>query len=76
MSTAVVFLDVEKAFGTTLCPGLLCKPSELHFSSSLVKLISSFLSDRKFRVMVEVDLPTPRHIQAGVPQGSVMAPTL
>jgi hypothetical protein len=59
MSTAAVFLDIEKAFDTTWHPGLIYKLLELHFSSSLIKLISSFLYNRKFRVMVEGELSTP-----------------
>jgi hypothetical protein len=76
MSTAAVFLDIEKAFDTTWHPGLLYKLSKLHFSNSLIKLIRSFLSNRKFRVSVEGEMSTPREIQARVPQGSVLSPTL
>jgi hypothetical protein len=76
MSTAAVFLDIENAFDTTWQPGLLYKLSKLQFSTSLVKLIGSFLSQRKFRVSVEVEMSTPRYMQAGVPQGSVLSPTL
>jgi hypothetical protein len=36
----------------------------------------SFLSPRKFRVSVEGEISTPRAMQAGVPQGSVLSPTL
>jgi hypothetical protein len=43
----------------------------------LIKLIGSYIiSHRKFRVSVEGELSTPREIEAGVPQGSVLAPTL
>jgi hypothetical protein len=76
MSTAAVFLDIEKAFDTTWHPGLLYKLAKLQFSTSIIKLISSFLSQRKFRVSVEGELSTPRYMQAGVPQGSVVSPTL
>jgi hypothetical protein len=48
MSTAAVFLDIEKAFDTTWHSGLLFKLSKLEFSNSLIKLIWSFLSQRKF----------------------------
>jgi hypothetical protein len=65
MSTAAVFLDIEKALDTTWHPGLLYKLSKMHFSTSLIKLISSFLSNRKFRVSVEGEMSTPREIQAG-----------
>jgi hypothetical protein len=71
MSTAAVFLDIEKAFDTTWHPGLLYKLSKLEFSTGVIKLISSFLSNRKFRVSVEGEISTPREIQAGVPQGSI-----
>jgi hypothetical protein len=69
-------LGYRKAFHTTWHPGLLYKLSKLHFSTSLLKLISSFLSNRKFKVSVEGKMCTPREIQAGVPQGSVLSPTL
>jgi hypothetical protein len=65
MSTAAVFLDIEKAFDTTWQPGLLYKLSKLQFSTSLIKLISSLLSQRKFRVSVEGEMSTPRYMQAG-----------
>jgi hypothetical protein len=41
-----------------------------------MKLISSHLFYRKFRVSVEGELSTPREIEAGVPQRFVLAPTL
>jgi retron-type reverse transcriptase len=76
MSTAAVFWDIKKAFDKTWHLGLLYKLSELKFSTSLIKLINSFLSQRKFRVSVEGELSSPRNIQAGVPQGTVLSPTL
>jgi hypothetical protein len=75
MSTAVVFLNTGKTFVTTWYTGLLFKLSKLELSTSLTKLISSFLSQRKFSVSVEVEMSTPRETQAGVPQGSVLSPT-
>jgi hypothetical protein len=47
--------------------------SELEFLTSLIKLIASFLTDRKFEVLVEVEFSAP---VAGVPQGSVLASVL
>jgi hypothetical protein len=76
MSMAAALLDIEKAFDTIWHAGLLHKLSELHFSSSLIKLISSFLSNRKFGAMVEGELSTSRNIKAGEPQGSVLSPIL
>jgi hypothetical protein len=76
ISMATVFLDIEKAFDTTWPSGLLYKLSELEFLTSLIKLISSFLSQRKFIIPVEGERSTPREMRAGVPQGSVLSPTL
>jgi hypothetical protein len=67
MSTAAVFLDTEKAFDTTWRSGLLYKLSELEFSASLIELIASFLTERKFKVFLEGEF------SAGVPQGHVLA---
>jgi hypothetical protein len=76
MSTAAVVLDIEKAFHKTWQLDLLHKLLELTFSISLIKLISSFLSQRKLRVLVKGELSTPRNKHAQVPQGSLLSPTL
>jgi retron-type reverse transcriptase len=76
MSTAAVFFDIEKAFDTAWHSGLLYKLSKLNFSTWIIKLISSFLLQQKFRVSVEGEISTPRCMQAGVPQGSVLSRTL
>jgi retron-type reverse transcriptase len=76
ISAAAVFLDIEKAFDTTWHTGLLYKLSKLEFSTNIIKLLSSFLSQRNFKVSVEGVMSTPREMQAGVPQGSVLSPTL
>jgi hypothetical protein len=71
-----VFFDIEKAFDTTWHSGLLYKLSEFKFLTSLIKLLASFLTDRKFVVLVEGKFSAPRKIMAGVPQVSVLAPVL
>jgi hypothetical protein len=76
MSTAAVFLDIEKAFDTTWHPGLIYKLSKLEFSTRLSKFINSILSQRKFRVAVEGEISPAREMKAGVPQGSILSPTL
>jgi hypothetical protein len=76
MSTAAVFLDIEKAFDTLWHPGLLYKLYKLELSSNLINLINSSLSERQFRASVEGEMSTPRDIKAGVPQGSVLSLTL
>jgi retron-type reverse transcriptase len=76
MSKSEVFLDIERAFDTTWYTGLLYKLIKSEFSCNLIKLISSFLSERQFRVTVEGKISTLRYMEAGVPQGSVLSPTL
>jgi hypothetical protein len=76
MSTAAVFLDIEEAFDTTWHSDLLYKLSELEFSTSLIKLTASFLTDRKFKVFLEGEFSKQRKIAAWVPQGSVLAQIL
>jgi hypothetical protein len=60
MSMASVFLDIKKEFYTNWYLGLLYKLSELKLFIRLIKLISSFLSQRKFRVSVVGEVSTPR----------------
>jgi hypothetical protein len=76
LSTAAVFLDIEKAFDTTWNPGLLYTLNKLSFPARTVKLISSFIFNRKCYVSVKGELSTPREIQARVSQGSVLFPML
>jgi hypothetical protein len=77
ISTAAVFLEIiKKAFDTTWHRDLLYELSKLQFPTNLIRLINSYLSNRKSRVSVEGKLSTPRKTQAGVTQGSVLAPTL
>jgi hypothetical protein len=59
-----------------LWESLLHKLSKSEFSTSLIKLINSFLSQGKFSVSVEGEVSTPREMRAGVPQGSVLSRTL
>jgi hypothetical protein len=73
---AAVFLAIEKDFDNTWHPSFLFKLSKLEFSNSLIRLISSHLSQIIFRVSVEGEISTPREVQAGVPQGSILPPTL
>jgi hypothetical protein len=60
MSTAAVFLNIQKAFDTTWHSSLLYKLSKLDFPVSLIKLLISFHYKRKFFVSVEGEISTPR----------------
>jgi hypothetical protein len=66
MSTAAVFLDIEKAFDTTWHSGLQYKLPELEISTSLIKLIASFLITESL-VSTEGKFSTPKEMAAGLP---------
>ncbi|PSN42154.1 RNA-directed DNA polymerase from mobile element jockey [Blattella germanica] len=74
--TLGVFLDIEKAFDKTWHEGLIYKLIKYDFPSQLVKIIACFLNNRKFRVNHNGGESSTTNIQAGVPQGSVLAPIL
>lgn len=75
-STAMVLLDVEKAFDTVWHDGLIFKLIKLNLPTYLVKMIQSFLSDRSFCVKINQEQSDFVSIPAGVPQGSVLGPLL
>ena len=71
-----VFLDISKAFDKVWHKGLLFKLSQKGVSGNLLDLLSSFLSDRKQRVLLNVQTSEWRNVTAGVPQGSILGPLL
>ena len=75
-STGIVFLDIEKAFDSIWHNGIIFKLSKFGYPIHLQKIIKSFLSDRYFAVNLDNEKSTQRGIPAGVPQGSILSPTL
>ena len=72
----VVALDISKAFDRVWHKALLAKLPAYGFTSSLVNLVSSFLSDRSISVVVDGTTSSTFSISSGVPQGSVLSPIL
>lgn len=71
---SAVFLDIAEAFDRVWHNGLLHK---IRFLPAPIYLtIKSFLSKRTFQVRCEDELSSIHPINAGVPQGSILAPTL
>lgn len=75
-TTAAVFLDVAQAFDRVWHEGLLSKMMTTKMPVYIIKLVASYLRRRSFRVHHQGAYSTTRPIEAGVPQGSLLAPTL
>ena len=74
--TRAVFLDISKAFDKVWHEGLCFKLKQNGINGSLLDLMSSFLSDRKQRVVLNGTSSDWKEIYSGVPQGSVLGPLL
>ena len=72
----VVFLDITKAFDTVNHELLLSKLSNLGLSASAVSWFHSYLSNRSHITRVADSYSSPGFPSSGVPQGSVLGPTL
>ena len=71
-----VFFDLEKAYDTTWKYGILKDLSDMGLRGHLPLFISQFLSDRYFKVRVGSTFSDSFEQEMGVPQGSILSPTL
>jgi len=72
-----VFLDIHKAFDMTWRHGILMKLYAHGLRGNLPLFISNFLQDRTFSVKLPSNVISDVFVQEnGVPQGSVLSPTL
>ena len=69
-------VDISKAFDRVWHKGLLAKLPMFGLHHTLIKWISSFLSDRSIAIRVDGYLSKPHSINSGVPQGSAISPVL
>ena len=69
-------MDIQKAFDKVWHQGLLQKLKSYRIVGQTHKLLSSFLDGRKISVVLDGQRSSTKHINAGVPQGSILGPTL
>ena len=75
-TTRAVALDISKTFDKVWHAGLLHKLKSCGISGQIFGLISSFLSYRQLRVVLDGNSSQEYPVNAGVPQGSILGPTL
>ena len=72
----VVFCDIRKAFDRVWHKGLLFKLAAIGCSKSLLRWVTSYLSGRRQRVVINGEISDWALIFAGVPKGSILKPLL
>ena len=69
-------LDISKAFGRVWDASLLHSLKSYGISGQIFSVISSFLSNRQLRMVLDGKSSQEYPVNAGVPQGSIIGPTL
>ena len=75
-ATRAVALDISRAFDRVWHAGVLHKLKSYGISGQIFSLISSFLSNRRLRVVLDGKSSQEYPVNVGVPQGSVLGPML
>ena len=71
-----VSLDIMKVFDSVDASLLVAKLMKFGVEKHLCKIVLNYLLGRRFRVPIGDDVSEWKRARAGVPQGSVLAPTL
>ena len=74
--TMALFLDIEKAFDMCSRWGILKKMHNMGLRGKLPIFVENFMKNRSFRVKVNNSFSNIKVQKNGVPQGSVLSPTL
>eukprot|EP00117_Sycon_ciliatum_P008800 scpid69633/ scgid2070/ RNA-directed DNA polymerase from mobile element jockey; Reverse transcriptase len=72
----VVAVDIAGAFDRVSHPGVIHKAQQYGVSGMLLAWLRDYLLDRRLSVVVGGQSSSPHRITAGVPQGSLLGPTL
>ena len=75
-TTHAVALDISKAFNWVWHACLLHKLKSYGISGQIFGLISSFLSNRRFQMVLNGKSSQEFSVNAGVPQGFILGPTV
>ena len=76
LMNAVVFLDLKKAFDTVDHEILLSKLRSYGIRGLALRLFRSYLVDRTQICQIDCSKSTPRFLNCGVPQGTILGPLL
>lgn len=71
-----IFLDLAKAFDTVSIPRLLRKLESIGIRGQTLNLFADYLTNRKQRVKIHNSVSDEITTEYGVPQGSIVGPTL
>ena len=74
--TDVIYLDFAKAFDSVVHAKLLLRLENYGITGHVLQWIHDFLNNRTQKVRVGSSLSSPSSVSSGVPQGSVLGPTL
>ena len=72
----IIYIDFSKAFDRVPHERLLIKMKSYGISLQVLKWVKGFLKDRNMRVRVGQSMSEPGAVLSGIPQGSVLGPTL
>ena len=72
----VVALDISKAFDSVWHQGLISKVKSYGVGNTFIRWLSDFLCNRSIRVVIDGIKSNLYPVNSGVPQGSVISPTL
>lgn len=74
--TSILALDLRAAFDVVWHDGLIHKLCKLGLNPMLIRVVKTMLTGRSFSVRLGDFITDKFHMPAGVPQGSVLGPTL
>ena len=74
--TAGIFVDLQKAFDSVWLSGLVYKLKKIGIEGPMLRVLHNFLVNRTIQIKVNDTISQEFQCKIGVPQGSVLSPTL